>query len=85
MVCGAQHVVDLAFLSEGQVVSGVMEFPAGVTHDAAVLFLSTKMDADLSHMSQESSVPVPGSGQCRSGHVKRMLYVRSVLVVVREL
>ena len=36
-----------------------MDFPAGVTHDAAVLFLSTKMDADLIHMFQESGVPVP--------------------------
>ena len=36
-----------------------MDLPVGVTNDAAVLFLSTRMDADLVHMFQESGVPVP--------------------------
>ena len=47
-----------AVLSGRKLELRTMDLPAGVTNDAAVLFLSTRMDADLVHMFQESGVPV---------------------------
>ena len=61
-VCRANtHVFGacvFAVLSGGQLERRNMDLPVGVSNDAAGLFLSTRRDADLVHMFQESGVPV---------------------------